>query len=105
MQYRVLGFAFAVLALALLVSASAVVAGEKNTHQGKVVSVKGQTLTMEGKNGKEHKHDVVANAKITCDGKDCKLGDLKTGQVILVTLDDTDRATRIQAFLKNDPPK
>jgi len=104
MQYRVLGIAFALLALAFLVSGTAVLAGDKNMHEGKVVSVKGEKLTMEGKNGKEHSHEVATTAKITCDGKACKLADLKTGLRILVTVDNNDRATRIQAFLKTEPP-
>jgi hypothetical protein len=104
MQYRVLGFAFAALALAMLLNGSAVVAGDKNTHEGKVVSVKGEKLVMEGKNGKEHTHEVATTAKITCDGKACKLADLKTGVRILVTVDNNDRATRIEAFLKDNPP-
>jgi hypothetical protein len=48
---------------------------------------------------------VATNAKITCDGKDCTLTDLKAGILIRVTLDNNDRATRIQAFLKDTPPK
>jgi hypothetical protein len=106
MFFRVLGIAFVALALALFVNGSAVTAGDKNKniHDGKVVSIKGEKLTMEGKNGKEHTHEVVENAKITCDGKACKLTDLKAGLRILVTIDDTDRATRVQAFLKDTPP-
>jgi hypothetical protein len=93
------------LAMALFVGGAAVTAGEKTkTHDGKVVSVKGQKLTMETK-GKEHTHDVPLNAKITCDGKDCTLADLKTGLQVRVTTDDTNRAIRIQAFLKEAPPK
>jgi hypothetical protein len=102
MLYRVLGFACAMLALALLVNGTAI-AGEKNTHDGTVVSVKGDKLTMESK-GKEHTHDVALNAKIQCDGKECKLTDLKSGTRIRVTTDDTNRATRIEAFLKTNPP-
>jgi hypothetical protein len=104
MVYRVLGFACAALALAALVNTAAVKAGEKNVHDGKVVSIKGQKLTMEAK-GKEFTHDVTVNAKITCDGKACTLTDLKTGTLIRVTTDDTNRATRIEAFLKDTPPK
>jgi hypothetical protein len=104
MLYRVLGFACALLALAVLVN-GAVLAGEKNTHDGKVVNIKGDKLTMEGKNGKEHTHDVALNAKITVDGKEARLTDLKTGTRIRVTVDDANRATRIQAFLKTEPPQ
>lgn len=74
------------------------------TVSGKVVSVKGEKLTIEGNNGKEHTHEVVSTAKITFDGKACKLSDLKEGVRILVTVDDTNRATRIEAFLKDNPP-
>jgi hypothetical protein len=104
MLVRVIGIAFVALALSMLVSGSAATAGDKNTHEGKVVSVKGEKLTMEGKNGKEHTHQVADTAKITCDGKACKLTDLKTGLRIFVTIDNNDRATRIQAFLKENPP-
>jgi hypothetical protein len=103
MLYRVLGFACAALALAVLLNGVAVTAGEKNSHEGKVVSIKGTQLTMEGKNGKEHSHEVVTNAKITCDGKECKLVDLKAGTRIRVMVDDTNRATRVEAFLKTTP--
>jgi hypothetical protein len=101
------GFAITLVALGLvaLLSASVAVAGDKNTHEGKIVNIKGQMLTMEGKDGKEHKHEVTPLAKISCDGKECKLSELKTGLRILVTVDNNDRATRIQAFLKENPPK
>jgi len=105
MLYRVLGFACACLALAVLLNGAVLVAGEKGTHEGKVVSIKANQLTMEGKNGKEVSHEVVNNAKITCDGKECTLTDLKAGLIIRVTLDNNDRVSRIQAFLKESPPK
>jgi hypothetical protein len=104
MLYRVLGFACACLALAVLLNGAVLVAGEKGTHEGKVVSIKANQLTMEGKNGKEVSHEVVNNAKITCDGKECRLTDLKAGTRIRVTVDDTNRATRIEAFLKTPEP-
>ena len=103
MLNRVLPLACAFLALALLVSGPAV-GGEKDgdkdkTHEGKVVSVKGNKLTMETK-GKEHSHEVAATAKITCDGKPCKLTDLKPGFMIRVTTENGDRVTRIEAKTK-----
>jgi hypothetical protein len=102
MLYRVLGLTCAALALALLVSGSATVsAGDKNTHEGKFVSVKDNKMKMEDKNGKEHSHDVATNAKISCDGKECKLSDLRSGTRIRVTTDDQNRATRIEAFTKS----
>jgi hypothetical protein len=104
MVYRVLGFACALFALLVLMNGTAL-AQKNNTHDGKVVSVKGDKLTMEGANGKEHTHDVAATAKITVDGKEARLLDLKSGTRVRVTVDDTNHATRIQAFLKTEPPK
>ncbi len=81
-------------------------AGDKNIVQdGKIVSVKANKLTMEGKGGKECTFDVAANAKIMCDGKECNLTDLKTGIRVRVTADTADRATRVEAFLKTNPPE
>jgi hypothetical protein len=102
MLCRVLVFATFALALTLFLGSATAVAGEK-THEGKVVSVKGDKLTMETK-GKEHTHDVLATAKISCDGKECKLGDLKAGVLIRVTTDDTNRAIRIVASTKGKLP-
>ena len=72
------------------------------------INEKEQTITLPDwicKNGKEHTHDVALNAKITVDGKEARLTDLKTGTRIRVTVDDANRATRIQAFLKTEPPQ
>ena len=52
-------------------------------HEGKVVSVGDGKLVM-SVDGKEHIHSVAADAKISCDGKACKLDDLKPGQRIRV---------------------
>jgi hypothetical protein len=56
------------------------------THEGKVVKAEAGKLTMTDKDGKkEHTHTVPATAKVTCDGKDCKLADLKPGCSVKVT--------------------
>ena len=84
------------LAAALALAVGVVAAADKtttaadkdadNTHSGIVVSVADGALTMTDKDGKnEHKHTVAKDAKITCDGKDCKLEDLKKGAAIVVT--------------------
>jgi hypothetical protein len=104
MLYRVIGFTFALLALLALVNGAAVYAGDKNVHDGKVVSVKGDKLVMEIKGGKTHMHEVIPNAKITCDGKKCELLDLKKGTFIRVQTDNNDRAVSIQAFVKTTAP-
>ena len=79
-------------ALALLVWTAGPALAE-HTHDGKVVKVDGTKLTMADKDGKEHSHDVPATAKVLDDaGKEIKLGDLKAGQAISVTMDKDDKA-------------
>jgi len=56
-----------------------------NTYTGVVVSTVDGKLTMIGKNKKEHTHTVAKDATITCNGKDCKLEDLKKDQTVTVT--------------------
>ena len=110
MLYRAFPIACAALALTLVLAGQSVTAGDKDkgvkdtTHEGKVVSVKEGKLTMESK-GKEHTHDVPATAKITCDGKACKLTDLKGGEFVRVTTDDANRATVIEARRSNSKDK
>jgi Cu/Ag efflux protein CusF len=71
------------------------------THEGKVVKVDGNKLTMSDKDGKnEHTHAIPADAKITVDGKDAKLADLKAGTAIKVTAEkkgDAVHVTKIEA--------
>jgi hypothetical protein len=80
-------------ALALLVWTAGPALAE-HTHEGKVVKVDGSKLTMtDAKGGKEHSHDVPATAKVLDEGgKEIKLGDLKAGQMIMVTMDKDDKA-------------
>lgn len=98
MLYRVLGMSLAALMLMLFVSQ--VVDAAEKTHEGKVVKAADGKLTMTDKKGEnKHTHDVAANAKITCDGKACKLDELKEGTFVRVTTDDdnNNRATKIEA--------
>jgi hypothetical protein len=79
-------------ALALLVWTAGPALAE-HTHEGKVVKVEGNKLTMSDKDGKEHAHDVPATATVTDEtGKAIKLGDLRAGQMISVTMDKDDKA-------------
>lgn len=104
MMYRM--FPLAALALALFVGGPALAAkaADEATHDGKVVSVTGDTMVMTDKDGKEHTHTVAADAKVTCDGKECKIKELKPGMKIRVTTkkDDKKAATRIEALDKNE---
>jgi len=118
MVYRMLGL----LVLGLLVSVnvpadagqkavgdkSAAGRGDTKTHEGTVISATGKKLVMRGKEtggkeGREHTHMLAPNAKVTCDGKECKLNDLKPGQKVRVTTskDDEKTATRVEALEKN----
>ena len=109
MVNRVLPLCVVALALVCLVAVPAFAADDKNLamHEGKVVSVAAGKLVM-AVDGKEHTHNVSVDAKITCDGKNCKLDDLKPGQRIRVWTqkDDTKTALRIAAIDKDkDFPK
>jgi hypothetical protein len=98
MVYRVLGMSLA--ALMMMVFVCQVVDAAEKTHEGKVIKAADGKLTMTDKKGEnKHTHDVAANAKITCDGKTCKLEDLKEGTMVRVTTDDdsNNRATKIEA--------
>ena len=102
MLYRMLPVVLAALALALLVTAPAIAADDK-THEGKIYSVSKGKFTMtdsEGSNKTTHK--VSSDAKITCDGKECKLSDLKEGYFVKVWYsDDNDKtANKIEARTK-----
>src|SRR5262245_8984896 len=89
MTHRVLPLLLAVLALVLWAGGTALAEDLKEgTHTGKVVKAAGGKLTMTGKDGKtEHSHEVTADAKITCDGKACKLEDLLKGYEVTVTIE------------------
>ena len=109
MLYRVLSVAVAFLALALFAGAWATAQekGQGNTHEGTVVSVKGDKLVMKskaepGQEAREHTHMLAPGAKITCDGKACKLDDLRAGQKVRVTTKAGDQtvATRVEALDK-----
>ncbi len=73
-------------------------------HDGKVVSIKGDTLVMTGKLGKEqHTCTLSADVIVTCDGEICKSSDLKPGMRIRVTSESEapHAATKIEAINKN----
>jgi len=108
MTTRVLPLVLALLAIVALVTPTP--AEDKkdkdkgNSHSGVVVKAGDGKLTMTDKDGKnEHTHDVAKDAKITCDGKECKLEDLQKGVEVTVTVDskaDKKVATRIEAKKK-----
>jgi hypothetical protein len=85
MTRRILLVGLAVFALAAW-AAGPVAAEEKaGTHEGMVVKAGDGKLTMTNKDGKdEHTHAVGPDAKISFDGKECKLDELKKGYRVTV---------------------
>jgi len=59
--------------------------------EGKVTSIRDNTLVMTSRDGKEIRYTVVANVKITIDSKDVALESFKPGMRIRVTPDRSDR--------------
>jgi hypothetical protein len=113
MVYRAMPFFVTAVALALFVSAGLRAEdkpGDKGeTHEGTVVSVTGDKLIMkakakDGQEAAEHTHKLAENGKVMCDGKDCKLEDLKPGQKIRVTTKKGDKeiAIKVEALDKNE---
>jgi hypothetical protein len=106
MKYRVLSFFLFAAALVVFMGAPLDAQDKgagKDTHVGKLVNVKGQDFTMEDKTGKKHNHTLAKDAKIfDPNGKECKLADLKSGQIIRVTTKagDVVIATRVEALKK-----
>jgi hypothetical protein len=79
----------AVVALALWVGQ--VSAADPQVHEGKVVKAEPGKLTMIDKEGKnQFVHAIPADAKITFDGKACKIEDLKPGTAVKVTTEKKD---------------
>jgi uncharacterized protein (TIGR03000 family) len=101
MLYRLsLPVVLGAMALAGFISQPAMAA--EKTHEGKIVKAADGKLTMTNKDGSNrHTHDVSADAKITSDGKEVKLDELKEGYFVKVTTntDDNDKSTvtRIEA--------
>jgi hypothetical protein len=106
MRSSVLPLFLAALALAVFVAMPALSDenDKANTHEGKVVGVSGNKLTMTDMDGKnEHSHVISASTKVTCDGKPCKLEDLTRGMLVRITTKKGDPTTilRVDASSKN----
>lgn len=84
------------VALVALVSGPACAADK--THEGTVVSAAEGKLVMTDKEGKnEHSHVIAAGTKVTLDGKDAKLVELKKGDAVQVTMDPEGQVVAIAA--------
>lgn len=85
--------------LGILLGAGGPALAADKTHEGYVLKAGVGQLTMTDKDGKnKHTHGVAADAKITCDGKACKLEDLREGFCVKVTIqEDANRAVKVEA--------
>lgn len=89
---------FVVMLFVLFVTKAATAADK--THDGTVVSVTSSELVMADKDKTEHKHTIGADVKVSLDGKDVKITDLKKGDSITVTQNDAGKVTKVVAKRK-----
>jgi hypothetical protein len=116
MVYRMLSLFLVAVALAVFVGAPAVAQEQQkqaaqgqaqergDTHEGTVVSAVGNKLIMREKGqAQEHTHMLAPNAKVSIDGRDAKLEDLKPGLRIRVTTKKGDKTTalKVEALDRN----
>jgi hypothetical protein len=73
------------------------------TFEGKFISVIDNKLIVRNNEGKEHSHLLAKNVKVTCDGTDCTVENLKFGRRIRVTTkkDDRNVAISVESLDKN----
>src|SRR5258708_7475726 len=97
-MFRHLTSLIVILSLVCMGAWTATATAKDKTHDGKIVKAGDGKLTMTLQDGKKQQtHDVANNAKITLDGKQAKLEDLKEGMSVTVTTNDTNVATVIEA--------
>ncbi|HQX48673.1 MAG TPA: hypothetical protein PLY87_09125 [Planctomycetaceae bacterium] len=104
MKYQMMSLGTIAVALfAGGVAASAAEQGKETTHDGAIVTISSTELVMKGKDGKEHTHAIATDAKMTLDGKACKVEDLKAKTKIRVTVlsGDPKAVTHIEGIEEN----
>lgn len=100
MMSRIPFVAVVAVALVALVGPSLRAADDK-VHEATVVKAGDGKITLTFKGDeKKHTHDVAKDAKITLDGKDAKLEDLKEGFPVKLTMDDKFVVHKIEATAK-----
>ena len=105
MTHRTLAAGLFAAALVFLGRGGPAAADDKkdDVHHGHVVKVADGKLTMVGDDKKEVTHEVAKDAKITLDGKDAKLDDLKPHTHVKVTMKEEGgkhSVTKIEAETK-----
>lgn len=63
----------------------------ETSREGKIIEVKGDRLTTSCEKGEERSYTIAKEARITCDGRDAKLADLKKGAPVRVTTAKDDK--------------
>ncbi len=63
-----------------------------NSCDGKLVNIKGDKLTSTCAKGHDHHYSLAKDAKVSCDGKDSSLADLKVGSTIRMTMSKDDKS-------------
>jgi hypothetical protein len=94
-MYRTLSLVLVVMVVLCFVAAPALA----DTAEGTFVKVDGKTLTIQDKDKKEHSCELAADVKVSRDGKESKVSDLKAGDKVKVTITDK-KATKIEASTK-----
>jgi hypothetical protein len=108
MLFRVASLVCVALGLMVVTARAEEKKPDPNRHEGKLVKIAGNKLTMTDKEGKtEHTHTLAPDAKISCDGKECKAEDLKPGVRLVITTKEGDKETalRVEASTKEEPKK
>lgn len=107
MTHRIATACLLAAAVAFLGWSASARAQEKkdHVHEGHVVKVADGKLTMATADKKEHTHPVPKEAKVTIDGKDAKLEDLKPHTPVKVTMKEEGGkhvVTKIEATTKKE---
>jgi hypothetical protein len=86
-----------VATLAVTTQAQAQALDEK-THDGLVVSAaEGKLVMSDAAGGNEHTHMIAADTKVTLNGKECKITDLRRGDKVKVTTGAASKVISVQA--------
>src|SRR5687767_1312684 len=86
------------LLLVALVGTGLAVDDKAKSHTGTVVSVDAEKskLVMSSEDKGEHSHEIATTTKVTVDGKEAKLADLKKGDKITVTLGEDGEVSKLE---------
>jgi hypothetical protein len=101
---RLLTLVLPAVALTAFLTAPVVAQEKTETHQGTMVSVSGNQLTMKDISGKEITHTLTPDAKVMFDGQQRPLSDLKPGMQISVTTPANDSKTALRVDARSQQP-